>query len=410
MSGLWAPALRPTVQVAVDVASGIDVEEACSIPTPSSSVLSLMILDEAQALQIILGSSLPEESHLPEELTEQVDQKMEELESERKEILQRSYSYILESCSPKAENAFPEEIPVLIEPEPEALPVQEIPPEEKSFSEIVQEDDINMTDEDRLKKLWEIPENDENQTRPKRPSIEDIVFRIPRELGLKAQRFECAECWLSISFHFGPAILCHVTGQQLCKNCHKSEMSVVPSRIIFNWDHSKYPIGNRAAEYLASIQAQTIFDIENINPKLYSAVPEMREILRMRRQLNLLHLYLSTCKEKTELPTEAYIYESVHLYSLADLTAVPGAAFKSELQKLIQFGKAHVIGCWICKEKGFICEFCRDPNVIYPFDEGTIYRCSKCKAVYHEKCLLDKGRSCPKCKRRNERDKTKDEK
>lgn len=403
MSGLWAPALRPSVQMAVDVASGIEIEEACSIPTPSSSVRSLMILDEAQALRIILGSSLPEEDYLTEDLTEQVDQKMEELEVERREVLQRSYSYIVESCSPKPENAFPE--PPEAEPEP-IIQQPENPPDEKIYSDLLPTD--TSDDEDCLKSLLEVPENKDSEPRQRRPTIEDSVLKIPRELGLKSQRFECANCWQSISLNFGPAVLCHVTGEQLCENCHKSEMSVVPSRVVYNWDHNKYPVGKKAAEYLSAIQTKPIFDIETMNPKLYSAVPEMREILRMRRQLNLLHLYLSTCKEKTELPTEAYIYESVHFYTLADLTAVPTAAFKTELLKLIQFGKAHVVGCWVCKEKGFICEFCKDPDVIYPFDEGTIYRCSKCKAVYHEKCLMDEGRRCPKCKRINDRVKTTD--
>lgn len=275
---------------------------------------------------------------------------------------------------------------------------------DEEYSKILPSDADIPSERDRLEKLLNSEESSRGEARKEaKRNIEETVLRIPRERGLRAQRFECADCRLSISLNFGPAILCHVTGDYLCENCHKSDLGVVPARIFYNWDHTKYPTGQRAATYLAKISTEPIFDIESINPKLYGAVPEMEEILRIRRHLSLLHVYLSTCKEKAELPVRSYMYETPHMFSLADLTAVPGGVLKAELEKVVAFGKSHVVGCWVCKEKGFICEFCRDPQVIYPFDEGSIYRCSKCKAVYHGNCL-SQGKSCPKCKRRKQRE------
>jgi len=155
-------------------------------------------------------------------------------------------------------------------------------------------------------------------------------------------------------------------------------------------------------EFVVSSLTKPIFDLSLLNPKLYTAIKEVRDIFHKRKQLSLINLYLSTCKENLSLPIREYIYETPNLYSLSDLVSIPGGTMKSEIDKALAFGKSHVIGCWICKAKGFICEVCRDPQVIYPFDNEAIYRCNKCKAVYHGQCL-SKEMNCPKCRRRKQR-------
>jgi len=107
LSGLWDPAIRANVQVAVDVAGGIEDDDACSIVTASSSVKSLFTLDEAQAIQIILNTPMSQTEQTKGNMDEDVDKEMEKLENERKEILERSYSQLVASCSPQIEPLFP---------------------------------------------------------------------------------------------------------------------------------------------------------------------------------------------------------------------------------------------------------------------------------------------------------------
>ncbi|CAK9820363.1 Pleckstrin homology domain-containing family M member 3 [Anthophora quadrimaculata] len=73
-----------------------------------------------------------------------------------------------------------------------------------------------------------------------------------------------------------------------------------------------------------------------------------------------------------------------------------------QLQKVVKFARNHVINCWLCSQKGFICEICNNPKVIYPFDMDTTYRCGTCNAVFHSECS-NANKPCPRCKRRQDR-------
>ena len=73
----------------------------------------------------------------------------------------------------------------------------------------------------------------------------------------------------------------------------------------------------------------------------------------------------------------------------------------------------------LCSQKGFICEVCHNPQVIYPFDLTETsqvnqlshwshpckcfgVQCEVCHSVYHKACHPVKG-SCPKCLRLRKR-------
>lgn len=82
------------------------------------------------------------------------------------------------------------------------------------------------------------------------------------------------------------------------------------------------------------------------------------------------------------------------------------------------------MGCWLCSQKGFVCEVCTKAKVLYPFDVESTYRvslatvttypgdkssamyelqCEVCNAVYHIECLSP-SKPCPKCDRRRKRE------
>ncbi|XP_039177558.1 pleckstrin homology domain-containing family M member 1-like isoform X2 [Crotalus tigris] len=67
------------------------------------------------------------------------------------------------------------------------------------------------------------------------------LVAIPMEKGLDCQSFICAGCSRQIGFYFVKPKLCSFTGLYFCDNCHQDEESVIPSRLIHNWDLSRYP-------------------------------------------------------------------------------------------------------------------------------------------------------------------------
>lgn len=74
-----------------------------------------------------------------------------------------------------------------------------------------------------------------------------------------------------------------------------------------------------------------------------------------------------------------------------------------QLEKVIAFGKEHVFSCWLCSQKGFVCEVCNKPKALFPFDVENVYRCDICYGVYHKTCL-NSLKPCPKCERRKRRE------
>lgn len=237
-------------------------------------------------------------------------------------------------------------------------------------------------------------------------SFDEQLERIPRERGLDTQNYSCYDCGQSIGMTFAKAHVCFFFGGYYCSNCMSDEEFLIPSRIIHNWDLKHYPVCQRAATYLMNSSA--LLDLKTINPKIYSAVEQMAQLQTLRIQLNLLRAYLFTCREpvieslqKKVFPRD-YLYEHIHQYSVSDLLDIPNGALAQQLQKIIEFAKNHVMGCWLCSQKGFICEVCKNPKVIYPFDLDSNYRCGACNAVFHSSCL-NSNKVCPKCERRRKR-------
>lgn len=134
----------------------------------------------------------------------------------------------------------------------------------------------------------------------------------------------------------------------------------------------------------------------------------MNRLQKLRIQLNFIRAYIFTCSEATiaELQkllfAKEYIYESIHLYSTSDLSLIQNGALEEMLKKIVSFGKDHCLKCGLCSEKGFICEYCRKPKVIYPFDVDNTYRCNTCGSVSHINCF-DPTIPCPKCERKSKR-------
>uniref|UniRef100_A0A6V7I186 RUN domain-containing protein n=1 Tax=Bracon brevicornis TaxID=1563983 RepID=A0A6V7I186_9HYME len=234
-------------------------------------------------------------------------------------------------------------------------------------------------------------------------SLDELIGKLPREQGLDSQNYSCFECRHPVGMTFSKAHVCAFSGNYFCGQCMSTEEYSIPSRIIHNWDLKPYPVSQKAAAYLTG--CTTLLDLKILNPRIYMAVDTMAQLQTLRIQLNLLRAYLFTCREpvieslqKKVTPRE-YLYEHVHQYSVADLLDIPSGTLAQQLQKIVTFARDHVLNCWLCSQKGFICEVCNNPKVIYPFDMDSTYRCNGCSAVFHANCL-NSQKPCPKCERK----------
>lgn len=228
---------------------------------------------------------------------------------------------------------------------------------------------------------------------------------VPTEKGLDAQNFKCAGCPRQIGFSFGKPKLCEFSGQYYCETCHQDDDTVIPSRIIHNWDLTKRLVSRQAMKLLSQIESEPLINMESVNASLYDHAEQLAHICKSRQKIKLLGDYLITCRSgaiktmHTKLEKRNYLLESAHLYGVADLRQVAEGQYEAFLQSLIQFASNHVYQCDLCTMRGFICQICNGNDIIFPFEFDTTTRCKECKAVFHPSCKAQ-SKSCPCCLRR----------
>ncbi|XP_024879853.1 pleckstrin homology domain-containing family M member 1 [Temnothorax curvispinosus] len=255
----------------------------------------------------------------------------------------------------------------------------------------------------------ETVEEGSNKAQPEPKAVvnfDEQLGNIPREKGLDVQNYSCLDCGYAIGMTFSKAHVCAYSGAYYCSKCMAEGQYLIPSRIIHNWDLKQYSVSRKAAAYLEGKPA--LMDLKILNPRIYMAVDTMAHVHALRIQLNLLRAYLFTCREpiieslQKKVAPRDYLYEHVHQYSVSDLLDIPNGILAQQLQKVVEFARNHVITCWLCSQKGFICEVCNDTKVIYPFDMESTFRCGACNAVFHADCS-NASKPCPKCERRRKR-------
>ncbi|XP_030076531.1 pleckstrin homology domain-containing family M member 1 [Microcaecilia unicolor] len=236
-------------------------------------------------------------------------------------------------------------------------------------------------------------------------SLLQCLTHIPTEKGLDSQNFKCAGCPRQIGFSFGKARLCAFSGLYYCDSCHQDDESVIPSRVIHNWDLGKRVVCRRALKFLAQIHSEPLINVKSVNNSLYQHVDQLEEISCYREKLKLLGDYLLTCRSgavkelSKRMDQRSYLMESPDAYSVMDLRQIAEGIFETFLQSLIQFASNHVYQCDLCSQRGFICQICHQDDIIFPFQFDTTTRCPECKTVFHLNCKNGVV-VCPRCTRR----------
>ncbi|NXG46710.1 PKHM1 protein, partial [Psilopogon haemacephalus] len=202
------------------------------------------------------------------------------------------------------------------------------------------------------------------------------LVAIPTEKGLDTQSFICAGCSRQIGFSFGKPKLCAFSGLYYCDSCHRDEETVIPSRLIHNWDLAKRGVCRQALKFLTQIRNQPLIDLKLVNESLYEHVETMRRIQSSREQLKLLGDYLSVCrsgalKELSKSPQEL---SPSPASALSVPLQIADGAFEPFLHSLLQFASHHVYSCDLCTQRGFICQICNSSDIIFPFQFDTTTR------------------------------------
>ncbi|XP_021487576.1 pleckstrin homology domain-containing family M member 1 isoform X1 [Meriones unguiculatus] len=232
------------------------------------------------------------------------------------------------------------------------------------------------------------------------------LVAIPTEKGLDSQGCFCAGCSRQIGFSFIRPKLCAFSGLYYCDFCHQDDASVIPARVIHNWDLTKRPVCRQALKFLAQIRAQPLINLQLVNASLYEHVERMHLIGRSREQLKLLGDYLGLCRSgalkelSKRLSHRTYLLESPHKFSVADLQQIAEGVYEGFLKALIEFASQHVYHCDLCTQRGFICQICHHHDIIFPFEFDTTVRCAECRTVFHQSCQAVVRNGCPRCARR----------
>lgn len=138
-----------------------------------------------------------------------------------------------------------------------------------------------------------------NDWAPPRPQIiftRKGVEYVPRKKALQDQNFRCRGCGIQVSLEYcGTFRLCGYTGQYYCTACHRNQMSVIPARILDDWNFKLYPVAVGAYRLLEEIWYSPLFYVATINAQLFR-VPALASARKVRGSLRLARDHIFACR------------------------------------------------------------------------------------------------------------------
>lgn len=199
--------------------------------------------------------------------------------------------------------------------------------------------------------------------------------------------------------------LCDYSGLYYCPTCHWNDTSIIPARVVHNWDFVPRKIGRASFQEYNILYEKAVINLEERNPKLFVFVQKLSAVKKLREHLCHMRKYLIECRiatgEKlleTNIGTKRHLIQTSEMYSLADLVAVESETMADFLHKVFHVFERHIRNCEICYGKGYHCEICSNKEIIFPFDDAAV-PCRKCNSIYHRVCWIRKNMNCVKCKR-----------
>lgn len=238
------------------------------------------------------------------------------------------------------------------------------------------------------------------------------IADICPEIGLAAQKYKCAECQWPLTFrnNYVEPRICDYSGLYYCPTCHWNDLSIIPARIVHNWDFTPRKVCRASLQEIKLFLDKPVVKLEEANPKLFVFLQKLSSIKKLRENLYYMKKYLLECRVATEeklldnqIGSRRHLVQSSEFYSFRDLEQVESSVLNEYLNKIFAIFDKHIRNCTLCSAKAYICEICNNDEVIYPFDDGCVI-CDKCKSIYHRVCMTRKNSKCPKCTRLKERE------
>ncbi|EFN63989.1 Differentially expressed in FDCP 8-like protein [Camponotus floridanus] len=231
------------------------------------------------------------------------------------------------------------------------------------------------------------------------------------EQGLSKQSYRCAECKVRITFKSAwvEPRLCDYSGLYYCQRCHWNTAMVIPARVIRNWDMEPRLVSRAAAQLLMLLEDRSVLPLEELNPKLFTLVPDLSLVKRMRGEMQMMKKYLVLCLDACtqglpwKIGLRTHMIENSGNYSIKDLIDLQSGILLDELRTAYDTMHAHITQqCELCKARGHLCEICGNDEIIYPWDASSII-CPQCSAVHHRVCWAKRNHCCPRCARLQKR-------
>ncbi|XP_060793201.1 protein associated with UVRAG as autophagy enhancer isoform X2 [Neoarius graeffei] len=248
-----------------------------------------------------------------------------------------------------------------------------------------------------------------------------------------SQHFLCAGCGTEIEPRYMKRLrYCDYLGKYFCDGCHGGGEAIIPARVLSRWDFGRYPVCQFSKQLLESIWEKPCFNIISVAKTLYSQAKELQKFKEIQEQLISIKKLLRTCRlseglwrqwqgktpsdnirkkpqeepdskgnasssrvltEFQQLPS--HLSEELHLFAMDDLVKIKRGQLLTTTKAVMQSATHHVKTCELCQAKGFVCEFCRGKDILFPFQTDICTRCQECRACFHSSCFRDKV--CPKC-------------
>ncbi|XP_054915920.1 protein associated with UVRAG as autophagy enhancer isoform X1 [Poeciliopsis prolifica] len=238
------------------------------------------------------------------------------------------------------------------------------------------------------------------------PSFQ-IIFSVQpphrRSEVVASQHYLCAGCGTEVEPRYIKKLRhCEYLGRYFCDCCHSGSEAIIPGRVLSNWDFSRYSVSDFSKQLLDSVWSQPLFDLSSVGKALWSKVKDLDRFRELREQLVGIRKLLRACRLSERAlaefdPLPAHLLDEPLLFSMEDLYRAKKGQLVAQARALLNSALEHVDNCELCRGRGFICEFCRAKDIIFPFQKDKCQRCPVCKACFHKDCFL--GKRCPKCTR-----------
>ncbi|XP_046843094.1 differentially expressed in FDCP 8 homolog B-like [Xenia sp. Carnegie-2017] len=181
-------------------------------------------------------------------------------------------------------------------------------------------------------------------------STASYIFEICPDGGLDGQQYKCAECRRPIAFSKKDSVarICDYTGQYFCDSCHWNDHTIIPARVLRNWDFTPRKVCRSTKQLLELMKTKPMVNIQEINPQLFRYVEELREIGKLREDILIMKKYFLTCREALEsklliqLKKRQHFVDNADMYSFQDLIDLNNDILLPEISKIHAIFLAHI--------------------------------------------------------------------